>query len=137
MDMNKELILTEEQLRQAIETWKPRLKLQDWVIEVELVPQRLIEGYDGKVRTEMLGRRAMISIPTPDTYYPNATGRVQNMLLTLAHEMIHLVFPHVHKQSELFPSVTDYDMWEQGIETIAELLINSKPIGEEDDRINT
>ena len=119
--MKNELILTIDQLREAIRGYQKRLKLMDWDIDVELVPQRTMSDLDGKCNIIIEQKSAFISIPTPETY----AGDKQNMLVTLCHEMIHLTMPHVYRG--VFESEIEHAMFEQGLDLIAQAIVSSKP----------
>ena len=122
--MKNELILTIDQLREAIRGYQKRLKLMDWDIDVGLVPQRTMSDLDGKCNIIIEQKSAFISIPTPETWV-GSSDCPQNMLLTICHELIHLTIPHVHQG--VFASDIEYAMFEQGLDLIAQAIVSSKP----------
>ena len=125
--MKQELVLTEEQLREAVETYKKRLKLRDWDIDVHLVPQRAIDEKDGQASVIIQNKNAVICMPTPETFWSSA-DRPYNMLLVLCHEMLHLLFPYI--KEDIFRSHSEAEMFEQGLNILAEVIVGSKPIEE-------
>ena len=122
--MKNELILTEDQLKEAVKGYQKRLGLQDWDIEVALVPQKSMPEFDGHANLIIFRKTAFISIPTPESFY-SSRQEPMNMLLILCHEMVHLTMPHVTRA--IFNSNIEYEFFEQGIELLAKNIVSSKP----------
>ena len=53
------VVLTEEELNQAVKTYQKRLRLDDWTIKVHLIPQRLIhEACSAEVKYALMRKDA-------------------------------------------------------------------------------
>ena len=120
MRKNIERIYTESQLREMCEHYQCLLKIQDWNIEVRLVPQRNLDDSDARVLLGYEVRNASIEIATPDTWTPGFFPRFQDMRRDLIHELLHIVFvdaiPHYEKGS------LRHKAYEIAIDTAAEAL---------------
>ena len=83
------VVLTEEELNTAVKTYQKRLRLEDWVIEVHLVPNRLItNSADAEIKYNFMRKDAVIVLSTPETYI-GSVDEPQNMLRDLYHELQH------------------------------------------------
>lgn len=126
------MILTEEELNVAVKTYQKRLRLEDWTISVHLVPQRLIQdGAMAACKLNLVRKDALVSIATPETYI-GSIEEPQNMLRDLYHELVHLLFPTVQV------SGTDLELFEHGVEVLANVLFESRPLddGDIEDKYN-
>ena len=126
------VVLTEEELNVAAKTYQKRLRLEDWAVMVQLIPQRLIgDGACAAVKFNLTHKDALVCIATPETYV-GSVEEPQNMLSDLYHELIHLLFPTIHAEG------TDLELFEHGVDVLAHALFSSQPLGgADDDNYNT
>lgn len=120
MRKNIERIYTESQLREMCEHYQCLLKIQDWNIEVRLVPQRDLGDSDSRVFLGDEVRNASIEIATPDTWTPGFFPRFQDMRRDLLHELLHIVFVDAHPRCK--KGSLKHKEHEIAIDTVAEAL---------------
>ena len=94
-----ERILTEKQLKNSLKEWQAILRLQDWDIEVQLCPQHtLVQESLGEVTYSDNRKKAIIRIPTPDTFH-SEIDEGQDMVDLLVHELLHLHLVFVRREA--------------------------------------
>ena len=120
MTEKNEVILTLEELHKTIKHYQKRLRLQDWDIDVCFVPQSCNPETNARATFRVDRKRAMISIPTPETYF-RSEDYPQNMLMDVVHEMIHF---HFFMCTEF--QGHDKEHFELAIDRIAEALIEGE-----------
>ncbi|GIO36211.1 hypothetical protein J41TS12_10720 [Paenibacillus antibioticophila] len=89
----QEVILTEEELRIRCTEWQKILRLQDWIVVLEIKRGRdmPINNVCGSCSWELTQKMAAISILDPIDYPPDSIAP-NDMELTLVHELLHLHF---------------------------------------------
>lgn len=92
----EQCIYTIEQLRERLAHWQRVLRLQDWHIEVMLVPMASMGGdFAGEVTTFPMKKRAFIKVLTAADYEASMERGRQtmphDMEYTLIHELMHVV----------------------------------------------
>lgn len=122
--MSTEVIYTDEQLKEKLAYWQKRLRLNDWIVKVEIARQREFSTSDrlGEVTFNIHTKTALIKILNPVDY---DDWDKQDMENTLVHELLHLHFAYIHYH---FGKNSDfYEMFEeQAIESIASGLISAE-----------
>lgn len=122
-----EVIFTEGELKEKLKEWQGKLRLQDWMINVEIVRQREMSQMNrlGEVEFNVYAKTANISILDPVDY--DDWGK-QDMENTLVHELLHLhlagICYHFGKNDEVYAV-----MEEQAIEGITSGLISASRTG--------
>ena len=89
--ITEELILTLDEIEQAVRYFQVVLRLQDWDITVIMVDQSVLEDKIAKVATSLNYKEAEIQISSPDTVGFNRKDP-WNMLQTVIHELLHIMF---------------------------------------------
>ena len=119
----REVIYSDEQLKEKLSYWKKRLRLNDWIIKAMIVRQRDFSSPErlGEISYNIHNKTALIKILDPVDY---DDWEKQNMERILVHELLHLHFANIHyhfgKESEF------YEVFEeQAIESITHGLINN------------
>lgn len=109
-----EVIFNPEQLQKKLFEWQKRLRLQDWLITIEIVRERdfSMEGVLGEVHWVLEKKMAKIKIIDPIDYPPDSF-EPQDMENTLVHELLHLHFAPFKYDGD------NYVAEEQAIESIA------------------
>lgn len=108
--------MTQSKLEKLLKLWQKRLRLQDWDIEIALVPK--VEGVEGMsmVFGGTMCRPSMME----------ASVQILNNLedydteLTLVHELLHVVFGGMQPPDGLFDH-----MFEVGVEKVARTLMGA------------
>ena len=123
-DCMQEVILTEEELKELLPYWQKVLRLQDWIIKVELCKQSEIqEGRAAEINYVLANKQASIKILRHEDH-PNDAWFPHDMEWSLVHELLHL---HI---STLDPENDDKGITglfeEQAIESITHGLIALK-----------
>lgn len=85
----KERLLTPEQLAERLDYWQHRLCLDQWVIELRVVGEGVIEG-KGRCETLMTKNRARVSLLRHDLHPEDAAP--YDMEQILVHELLHIHF---------------------------------------------
>jgi hypothetical protein len=76
---------------EALLTWQKRLNLTEWAIRVELVRRNDLEPKTlGGIHWDTYTRRATIDILSPYDYNLPASEMLNDMELTIVHELVHL-----------------------------------------------
>lgn len=81
--------LTLDQLQELCTIWQKRLRLQDWVIRIVLVPAREITG-TGRCSYEIDSKSALVQILRPEDYSGDRDLWPYDMEEVLVHELLHL-----------------------------------------------
>lgn len=126
--MSQPVILTNEQLRACCDEWQRRLRLQDWTVLIRRV--RAAEYGEGKcvagqVEWGLAKRAAVIKITEPEDYALQCNKdfeTVQDMEITVVHELLHLHTAPFTLQQEPYESTAE----EQAIDAIARALVSLK-----------
>lgn len=101
--MREPVILTNEELRARCDEWQRLLRLQDWTVVVKRV--RASEYRDGaslagRCEFNVEKRAAIVKLTEPEDYQAQANKdfeAVQDMELTLVHELLHLYFAPLNR----------------------------------------
>lgn len=90
--INKEpVILTQLQLEERLAYWQKRLRLQDWLITVEVCRMREIDGSQARNHYQRVHKMARIYIGDETDYSPIQKHPL-DMEWNLVHELLHLHF---------------------------------------------
>lgn len=119
--MNKEVILTEDELRQKCAEWQKILRLQDWIVNVSIKRSRdMSDGnLDAEIFITLPNRVASIYILDSIDY---ATSyEAQDMERHLVHELLHI---HLYPITGNFEDGLLQIAEEQAIEAISRGLIH-------------
>jgi hypothetical protein len=108
----------DEQLRAACERWKKVLRLQDWIVDVQLVRRESFsDGESASVEYNLFERTALVRVLDSRDY----AGEDQNHEISLVHELVHLML------AGLDPLIKDNGMadvvLERSVRTIAVALV--------------
>lgn len=113
--------MTLDQLRERLAYWQRVLRLQDWDIEVRVVPQHHIDPDSpkatGRNKFHPVYRTSLILVADPATCVSDheaAFARSYDPEQTLLHELVHLLMPHVKEST---------DEAEYSVEAIANALL--------------
>lgn len=117
----KEVILTEEELRERLAYWQPVMGLADWEIRLELVPPHKIDGDYASCMPRSVLRRAVVSIS--DSTFQDALAFPRDMELDLVHELMHCVFGEYEYGRGECEHKSHGGEWERAIETAAKAVI--------------
>ena len=118
------MILTDEELIQACQYYSAILRIQDWNIKIKLVDRETIEDNDGRVKINAYYKRATIMLPTSESM-PVCDHHPYNMLESLLHEMVHVVFFMANPKME--KNTLDYCLWESSVDRMAGLIMEGFP----------
>ena len=118
------MILTDEELIQACQYYSAILRIQDWNIKIKLVDRETIEDNDGRVKINAYYKQATIMLPTLESM-PVCDHHPYNMLESLLHEMVHVVFFMVNPKMD--KETLDYCLWESSIDRMAGLIMEGFP----------
>jgi hypothetical protein len=78
-------------LNQKLWLWQKRLKLQDWNIAVKLAPvSHLRPKTLGNINWDRKQKSAVISVMSPDDYKLRGQAMLDDMEMTVVHELVHL-----------------------------------------------
>lgn len=120
--MNKEVILTEDELREKCVEWQKILRLQDWIITILITRERHMgcSSRIAEIEAKLPKRMATIRILDPIDY-PTGLSEDQDMELSLVHELLHIhLFPLFADREDEMRMVAE----EQAIEAISRGLIH-------------
>jgi hypothetical protein len=93
--------LAERYVREKLALWQNRLKLQDWNITLEIShPGDLRRGTLGNIRWDAEKKTARIRVLSASEYHAPLRATLQDMELTVVHELIHLEFSGVTRNEE-------------------------------------
>jgi hypothetical protein len=110
--------IDDQELLRLCEKWQKILRLQDWLIYVEVCRARdLPTGVNGHVKIDILKKKAVIAILDEDDHDPQSAW-AYDLEKTLVHELIHL---HFDTNRELMNE--QYVALEQGVEILSDALI--------------
>ena len=124
------MILTDDELIQACQYYSAILRIQDWNIKIKLVDREIIEDNDGSVKIDAYYKRATIMLPTSESM-PVCDHHPYNMLESLLHEMVHVVF--FMANLKIPKDTLDYCLWESSIDRMAGLIMEGFPNWRGDD----
>jgi len=108
--------------KKALGEWAKRLRLQDWVITIEIVRARdmPLDDKSGCVKWFVHDKSAHITLLDPIDYPPNPYEE-QDQEITLVHELLHLHFQHFENTE---PGTLQDTMLEQTINILSALLVD-------------
>jgi hypothetical protein len=113
----------QDTLREVLAEWAPRLGLQDYRIDLAVVPPAAFGDNQtlGDCDAFRMKRRATIRLLEPG--HVGVEDDVDDAETTLVHELLHLVLPMV--LFDIRPNVGDlrYQLYEQGIDRLARTLV--------------
>lgn len=112
--------MTQEELQALCGVWQRRLRLQDWIVEVQVVRARDMDtdGDHGNSLWNLTSRRAIIRLLDPIDYAPD--GQVPyDQEHTLVHELLHIYFALCDTK----PDTPERTAQEQAIDSIAGALV--------------
>lgn len=115
------VIFTEDELRTKCEVWQKILRLQDWIITVNIRRERdfVLSDSNAEIIPTLPKRMATIHILDPIDY-PPGQAEPQDMELSLVHELLHIhLFPLFADREDEMRLVAE----EQAIEAISRGLI--------------
>lgn len=118
-----EVVFNQEQLEERLLYWQEKLRLQDWIIEVNIKRLRDM-GIEAlaNVNWSLNKKMATISILDPIDYPPDCMG-TRDMENDLVHELLHLHFApindHFNDENNIYSTFE-----EQAIESITSGLIS-------------
>lgn len=117
----KEVILTEDELRQKCAEWQKIMGLQDWYVKAFVMRNRDMSASDkqGECEWNMPNKTAVIRLLDPidrdqDIFIP------YDMEITLVHELMHL---HMCPFDNFSDSTLECKMLEQAVEATAHALV--------------
>jgi hypothetical protein len=111
-------ISTQTFLNQKLWLWQQRLRLQDWTISVKLArasdlrPKTL-----GNINWDRRERSAVISVMDPDDYKYAGHAMLDDMEMTIVHELVHLHLSGLPRNDDT------KKVEEQAVNLLAEALI--------------
>lgn len=114
--------MTTDALRERLVYWQRVLRLQDWDIEVRMLPQHHIDAASplatGRNSFNRNYRTSCILVADPATVTSDHeaafAGQAYDVERTLVHELVHLLAPHVTSST---------DEWEYTVEGVTRALI--------------
>ena len=78
-------------VKQRLQIWQERLSLKGWDVHVELVPSASLEPRTlGNIRWDTVQKTATISVLTSKEYRLPYRAMLDDMELTIVHELVHL-----------------------------------------------
>lgn len=99
--INKEpVILTQEQLEERLAYWQKKLRLQDWLVTVELCRMKTLEDAQARNHYQRQHKMARIYIGDLTDYEPFQRVHL-DMEWNLVHELLHLHFDALQTYAEL------------------------------------
>ncbi|RJG26699.1 hypothetical protein [Paenibacillus thiaminolyticus] len=116
-----EVIFTVDELRAKCAEWQKVLRLQDWIVGVEICREREMHEQNRNAEIDAVLPKRMASIRILDPVdYPPDSAEPQDMELSLVHELLHIhLFPLFADREEEMRLVAE----EQAIEAISRGLI--------------
>lgn len=120
MEFPEEVIYTEEELKERLKYWKKKLRLQDWMIWIELAKSQdmMNPNCEAQINHLQQNKQAKILIVHPD-HRPHESWYPQDMEWSLVHELLHLHLNPIENEN----NPNNYDFVEQAIESITHGLI--------------
>ncbi|WP_028983321.1 hypothetical protein [Sporolactobacillus terrae] len=112
----QEVILTADQLKEKLDYWQKRLRLQDWLIDLKITRKRDMEfDSQGECNYNLLKKMAVIRI-VDSVDYDACAAFPQDMEWCLVHELLHLHFAPLHVER-------DDEAEEQAVDLISNALV--------------
>ena len=112
-----------------IDYWTKRLHVDDWKLVVQVVPHTSMDQDDnqGDISIGFVDKQAKINILRHEDWL-DAEPYVQNMELTLIHELVHILFVTFEpKQDEDEEEETlEHKLWHQMVEHMAVALLETR-----------
>lgn len=120
-----EVILNEEELQERLKYWQEKLRLQDWIVEVQISRGKdMMEDTCACVDYTLSKKMASVKILDPIDYPDDVMGE-RDMENDLVHELLHLHFApineHFNDDNEIYSTFE-----EQAVESIASGLISAE-----------
>jgi hypothetical protein len=113
--------IDDQELLRLCENWQKILRLQDWLIYVEVCrASDLPDGVAGHSKIDILKKRAVIAILDEGDYDPQSAW-AYDLEKTLVHELLHL---HFETNKEL--TNEQYVALEQGVDILSGVLVDIK-----------
>ena len=107
---------------EILDKYQKLLRLQDWDIKVEYVPQSIIPGRAGQIEYLVTHKVGVIRLPTHDTYEPTIRFPQQDIEHAIVHELVHLLFSVIDDTIER-QTVANYQ-YEFAINAIVGAILN-------------
>jgi hypothetical protein len=105
-------------LNQKLWIWQKRLRLQDWNIAVKLARSADLRPRTlGNINWDRKERSAVISVMDPDDYKLKGSAMLDDMEMTLVHELVHLHLSGLPRNDET------KKVEEQAVNMLAEALV--------------
>ncbi len=121
--MLPECIYTIEELKERLAYWKDKLHLQDWNIDIQIVPVTTMVGGNWP-EAELLScygnASAKVRIIRPEDYAGAENFFPQNMEQALVHELLHLYYSDIEPDEE---NKQQYNCWHRKLDNMATLLV--------------
>jgi hypothetical protein len=117
-DSSERHVSTQAFLNQKLWLWQKRLRLQDWNVSIklartaELRPKTL-----GNINWDRRDKSAVISVMDPDDYKFNGNAMLDDMEMTIVHELVHLHLSGLPRNDDT------KKVEEQAVNLLAEALI--------------
>lgn len=92
-------------LTDTLRYWQRQLRLEDWDIELDVVPARVLDGAAGLTSTHASRRCARIRIADVDTLDPDAGPDYTDQEATLIHELLHVALSAAPDHGPLEPAI--------------------------------
>lgn len=84
-------VVSQEQVDRWLNTWKTRLRLEDWTVEAKVVRSTELKPDTlGHIKWESDKKTALITLLHPQDYDLPASRIEEDMEMTVLHELIHL-----------------------------------------------
>ena len=116
------VILTIEQLQEALVWWRSYFGLSDWEINIQMAHGGDI-GAVARSRTRIFHKEADIEIATVETRTERARG-VCDMEIDLLHELLHVVWCPAETAANLKQDSVENDLiFEQPVEMLARSMV--------------
>ena len=113
-------VYTESQLNQLCDMFQKTLRIQDWVLNVQVVHESEIDGADGQHNSDLGQMRSLIRLASPESRKPASASPNYSMRETLLHELVHIVFSTLAPNSaEENGDEVRHCLFESGIDRIA------------------
>lgn len=111
-------VIGDAQVSNWVRLWQKRLHLEDWKVEVRIVPATdLRPDTLGNLKWNSLARTAVIKVLSPADYEIPAAEVAEDMEYTVVHELVHL------QLSALPRDLNRKDVEEQVVNKIADALM--------------
>lgn len=110
-----------EELQQACEYWQKKLRLQDWIVKASIRREKELKNREVAGECEWNLHKKMASVRILDPIdYPDDLMRDHDMEWTLVHELLHLHFAPIGRDSDENQEI----LIEQAIDSIAWGIVN-------------